>query len=85
MLAENFFQARMRGMDKTLTKRERIRTVIDALSSRAIANRMGVTRRAVNTRARLGAFPASWAIALRDMAGPDLDIPDDLFGWKGLK
>lgn len=57
--------------------------VVQKLGIDRIASAVGVKATTVKEARRVGAFPASWFLALRSMADADgLDLPERLFSWK---
>lgn len=68
-----------------MTSRDQVRRIVETLGREQIAARMGVSRHAVNVRVAHGKLPASWYIALRQMATEaGIDAPVTLFSFKGL-
>ena len=57
------------------------RAIIEALGREAIATRLDVTEHRVRRALIEDRLPASWYVALSDMAGGDL--PKHLFSFKG--
>ena len=52
----------------------------------AMADRLGVTRPAVNMAVQRGQFPAAWYLAMCEMcSNADIACPPHLFNFKGVE
>lgn len=63
---------------------ETAQQIADALGRDNIAARVGVRRTAVDAAVRSGKLPASWYMALKDMAKRKA-LPPEVFTFKGLE
>lgn len=66
-------------------EKQTVPTIIDALGSDKIAAKLGVSHHAVRYAKTDGMFPAAWFAAISALCEEaQIDLPMELFNWKGV-
>lgn len=66
-------------------EKQTVPNIIDKLGSDKIAAKLGVSHHAVRYAKTVGSFPAAWFAVLQELCDEaKIDLPLDLFNWKGV-
>jgi hypothetical protein len=66
-------------------EKQTVPNIINKLGADKIAKELGVSLHAVRYAKTVGSFPAAWFAVISDLCeDAKIDLPLDLFNWKGV-
>jgi hypothetical protein len=66
-------------------EKQTVPTIIETIGPDRIAAKLGVSHHAVRYAKTVGVFPAAWFAVISDLCEEaQIDLPLDLFNWKGV-